>query len=45
MEDGALLVGMVLIAIAAFWVGLIVGVSVGEHWARVTRDDDDTNSL
>ncbi len=44
MENPELLVGMVLIAIAAFWGGLIVGVSVGEHWARVT-DENDEDSL
>ena len=44
MEDPGLLVGMVLIAIGAFWGGLIVGVSVGEHWARVT-DENDEDSL
>ena len=41
MENPELLVGMVLIAIGAFWGGLIVGVSVGEHWARVTDEDNE----
>ena len=41
MENPELLVGMVLIAIGAFWGGLILGVSVGESWAHATKDDDE----
>jgi hypothetical protein len=34
-----------LIAIAAFWVGLMVGVDVGESWARSDgeRQDEDND--
>lgn len=38
--DGIVMLGGLLLGIGAFWLGLIVGVSVGEHWAATENDED-----